>query len=255
MLWSRFNAACTKYEIKLKYQGIALFAMALTILGQQFFYWQAIKKERTIIIPSTVMAQIEVSDIDASPQFIRVNLGYALSLLYSYTPTTAAQRFEEFLVAYVQPEKARELRELLLDRLRQIQSLKIAESIEVEDIVFEQRGALLVRSKLYRYALGHPISSEPLYLRVVYKINNGNLKVSSLVDLPVGEYSRLLRAQQLDSKKVDEQDKRRERQKAEEEKKTNREASQREKLEGIRQDETDPRNFRGEVDTNLSPQQ
>lgn len=211
MLLGKVRSEFDRLKFRAASQTVIIVVLGIGLTVNGFLLWSMSRSKRTIIIPSTVLAQIEVSDIDASPQYIRINTAYALSLLYSYTPASAAARFEEFLVSFVVPDKAQELRTVLLERLRQIQSVKVSESIEIEELVFEQRGALLVRSKIYRYTLGHPIATDPLYLRILYRITDGNLKISSILNLNAAEYARLVRAQQIDGKKMEERDKQRER--------------------------------------------
>lgn len=233
MLWEKFQSRFEELRFKVKFQNISIIVLTIALTSMSFLFYSAMRAKRTIIVPSTLMAQLEISDIDASPQFIKTNVGYALSLLYSYTPASAASRFEEFLISFVQLERAKELRILLLDRLRQIQQVKVSESIEIEDLVFEKRGALLVRSKIYRYTLGYPIATEPLYLRILYQIRDGNFKISSLVNLTTADYSRLLRSQQIDGKKIEEQDRKRERGERNKEKADEREEQKQERLHGV----------------------
>jgi hypothetical protein len=217
MLFRKFASQFEEFKYKVKVQNASIIILSLSLAIVSFLAYTANRAKRTIIVPSTIKAQMEISDIDASPHYIRVIVSYALDLLYSYTPASAANRFEEFLISFVQGDKVRELRILLLERLRQIQSVKVSESIEIEEFIFEKRGALLIRAKLNRYTLGQPIATEPLYLRVLYRLVDGSLKISSLVNLTTGDFSRLIRAQQLEGKQIEEREKRRERRERQEE--------------------------------------
>lgn len=210
MNFKQFAHTWNGLKSQVKIQNFTIMVLALSIVVLSLLYYSATRAKRTVIVPSTIMAAMEVSDTDASPDFVRISTVYALSLLYSYTPATAAARYEEFLVAYVQLDKVRELRPMLMDRLRQIQSVKVAEQLEVEDFIFEKRGAVLVKGKTHRYSIGEPIATEGIYLRVLYQIRDGNLKIQSLMAMDAPEFNRRVRSVQITGRKVEEAERKRE---------------------------------------------
>lgn len=214
MLFSKLFASWEGKQSQIKIQNITIIVLALAVMVMSFVAFSAFRAKRTVIIPSHINAAMEVSDIDASPNFLRINIVYALSLLYSYTPNSAADRFQEFLISFVETSKAKELRIQLSDRLRSIGAVKVAESLEVEHFVFQRKNSVLVRGKVYRYTLGQPIAVDPIYLKVTYRITDGNLKITAISSLTHGDYMRLERQQQIEGKKIEEGDKKRERAKS-----------------------------------------
>ena len=210
MDFKRFSHTWNGLKSQVKIQNITIMVLTIGLIVISLLYYSATRAKRTVIVPSTIMAAMEVSDTDASPEFVRISTVYALTLLYSYTPATAADRFEEFLVAYVQIDKVRELRPMLMDRLRQIQSIKVAEQLEVEDFIFEKRGAVLVKGKTHRYSIGEPIATEGIYLRVLYQIRDGNLKIQSLMAMDGPEFNRRVRAVQISGRKIEEAERQKE---------------------------------------------
>ena len=219
MEWPKFNNLLEIQKFKILMQNAAIVVLALVVLCQAFLLFSQAKSKRTVIIPSVINAGLEVSDMDASPNFIRTNIFYSLSLIYSYTPETAAARFQEFLISFVEAAKVKDLRLMLSDRLRSIQSVKITESFEAENIIFLPKSHALVKGKVYRYTLGYKISTDALYLKIGYRLIDGNLRINSILTLTQNDYLRLQRQQQLDGKRVEEEEKKRNRSEANAERK------------------------------------
>lgn len=209
MEWPKFRNLLEIQKFKITAQTVAIVVLSLVVVVQEFRLYSQARQKRTVIIPSVINAALEVSDIDASPKFLWTNILYSMGLLYTYTPETAADRFQEFLISFVDSNKIEELRGMLSDRLKSIQAVKISESFEGENVVFLNRASALVKGRVYRYSLGYRISVDALYLKVGYRLLDGNLRINSIVTITLSEYQRLQRQKQIEGKKAEEDEKQR----------------------------------------------
>lgn len=218
MLADKFKSRIDFQKFKIKAQNITIIVLTVALVTNSVLTYMAFKSRRTIIIPSVINAALEVSDIDASPAYLRTNIFYALSLLYSYTPDSATARFQEFLVSFVESSKISELRSELNNRLRSIQSVKISEAFEGEEIIFARKGMAIVAGRRFPSVLGQAMTTSSLFLQVNYRILDGNLRITGLREIAQTDYDRVKRLESLDSKKIEDEQKSLERRKLQEEK-------------------------------------
>jgi type IV conjugative transfer system protein TraE len=189
MLWTKFIGE----HDKLRYLCTVLtFLLAVSLLGnlaEGFLVYSLARSKRTIITPSHIAAQMEVSDFEGDPSYIRQMSIYAVELLYQYTPYNAAPRFQEFLINFVPTRNVDVLRVQLQTRLRQIQETKVSESFHVEDVVFEKKNTLLMSGFLNRFTAGQQIGNEKIYLEMEYRIVNGGLKIEVIRNITAQNYN------------------------------------------------------------------
>jgi type IV conjugative transfer system protein TraE len=189
MLWTKFIGE----HDKLRYLCTVLsFLLAVSLLGnlaEGFLVYSLARSKRTIITPSHIAAQIEVSDFEGDPSYIRQMSIYAVELLYQYTPYNAAARFQEFLINFVPTRNIDVLRVQLQTRLHQIQETKVSESFHVEDVVFEKKNTLLLSGFLNRFTAGQQIGNEKIYLEMEYRIVNGGLKIEVIRNITAQNYN------------------------------------------------------------------
>jgi type IV conjugative transfer system protein TraE len=189
MLWTKFIGE----HDKLRYLCTVLaFLLAVSLLGnlaEGFLVYSLARSKRTIITPSHIAAQIEVSDFEGDPSYIRQMSIYAVELLYQYTPYNAAPRFQEFLINFVPTRNIDVLRVQLQTRLHQIQETKVSESFHVEDVVFEKKNTLLMSGFLNRFTAGQQIGNEKIYLEMEYRIVNGGLKIEVIRNITAQNYN------------------------------------------------------------------
>lgn len=214
MLWSNYKGKIDTMRFKITAQLITIVFLSLALTVSSFVSYSSFRSKRTVIIPSTINAALEISDIDASPSFLKTSIFYALSLLYSYTPDSVTARYQEFLVSFVDSSKIQELREDMSDRINSINKTKISQSFEPEEIVYIRNGVALVSGRLFPSVLGQAISTDVLFLQVEYRIVSGNLRITGVTQLNQTDYERLKRMEKLDSQKMVDEEKRRIRNKA-----------------------------------------
>ncbi|MDR3176942.1 MAG: type IV conjugative transfer system protein TraE [Desulfovibrio sp.] len=189
MLWNNFLGE----HDKLRYMTTALsFLLAVSLLGnlaEGFLVYSLAKSKRTIITPSHIAAQMEVSDFEGDPSYIRQMAIYAVELLYQYTPYNAAPRFQEFLINFVPTKNIDLLRVQLQGRLRQIQETKVSESLHVEELIFEKKNTVLMTGFLNRFTAGQQIGNEKIYLELEYRIVNGGLRIEVIRNISSQTYN------------------------------------------------------------------
>jgi type IV conjugative transfer system protein TraE len=189
MLWTKFIGE----HDKLRYLCTVLsFLLAVSMLGnlaEGFLVYSLARSKRTIITPSHIAAQMEVSDFEGDPSYIRQMSIYAVELLYQYTPYNAAPRFQEFLINFVPTRNIDVLRIQLQTRLHQIQETKVSESFHVEDVVFEKKNTLLMSGFLNRFTAGQQIGNEKVYFEMEYRIINGGLKIEVIRNITAQNYN------------------------------------------------------------------
>jgi type IV conjugative transfer system protein TraE len=189
MLWTKFFGE----HDKLRYLCTVLsFLLAVSMIGnlaEGFLVYSLAKSKRTIITPSHIAAQMEVSDYEGDPSYIRQMGIYAVELLYQYTPYNASARFQEFLINFVPTRNIDVLRVQLQTRLHQIQETKVSESFHVEDVVFEKKNTLLMSGYLNRFTAGQQIGNEKVYLELEYRIVNGGLRIEVIRNIPAQNFN------------------------------------------------------------------
>ena len=178
---------------KLKYIcRILTILLIVSFLGNivsGFLTYSLARSKRTIIVPSTISASLEVSDIDGDADYIRQMSIYAVGLLYQYTPFNAAARFQEFLFNFIPTQHVNYLRAQLQKQLKEIQRTKIAETIHVENVFFEKKNTILLTGVLTRYSVGEQIGHEKIYIDLEYRFLNGGFKIEVIRNITAQEYN------------------------------------------------------------------
>ena len=178
---------------KLKYIcRILTILLVVSFLGNivsGFLTYSLARSKRTIIVPSTISASLEVSDIDGDADYIRQMSIYAVGLLYQYTPFNAAARFQEFLYNFIPTQHVNYLRAQLQKQLKEIQRTKIAETIHIENVFFEKKNTILLTGVLTRYSVGQQIGHEKVYIDLEYRFLNGGFKIEVIRNITAQEYN------------------------------------------------------------------
>lgn len=101
----------------------------------------AIKMQRTIVLPPDVKEKIEFSGDSASESYLRPKALYITSLAFNYTPSNARERFDELLTMYAPanyPEAYRMFTEL---------AEKIEASVKASSVFHQQKFVIFEQSK------------------------------------------------------------------------------------------------------------
>jgi len=178
---------------KLKYicrvLTILLIVSFLGNLTTGFLTYSLARSKRTIIVPSTISASLEVSDVEGDADYIRQMSIYAVGLLYQYTPFNAAARFQEFLFNFIPSQHVNYLRAQLQKQLKEIQRTKIAETIHIDNVFFEKKNTVLLTGVLTRYSIGEQIGNEKIYIDLEYRFINGGFKIEVIRNITAQEYN------------------------------------------------------------------
>jgi len=117
----------------------------------------------------------------------------ALDLLLSYQIDSVQNRFETFLKSYAYPSRVRDIRDQLAKRMREIQQLKMSQTFEPENFLIREKGVVLVAGRIIPAMLGQVTKSEPIYMRIDYRLVEGSVKIANFFNLTRSEYDRVVR--------------------------------------------------------------
>jgi conjugal transfer pilus assembly protein TraE len=70
------------------------------VIVNSFFVYTSVKHQRTVLVPAGLNSRVEVSDGNASDDYLKFITRYAAGLALNYTPATARQQFGELLSLY-----------------------------------------------------------------------------------------------------------------------------------------------------------
>jgi len=193
MLFLQFKNKIDELQFKIVIQRITIVVLAVGLIINSFTTYLVYSSKRTIITPSSLNTSLSISDIDLSPETLKVMIYGALDLLLSYQQSSIQSRYETFLRAYAYPSRVKEIRESLRERLREIQKLKMSQSFEPENFRIIERGMVVVSGRIIPSMMGQSTKPEPIYVRIEYRIVEGSVKILSFLDLSKTEYTNIMR--------------------------------------------------------------
>lgn len=142
---------------------------------------------RTIVVPSHLASAVEIKGEKVSADYIRIMCLHLTELLYTYTPYSIAENYQEFL-AYVPADRLNGVKAQLQSRIDQTAKLKISESFLPREVLFPEDGICLVSGKVIRWSVGEQLATDDLYIRYNYRIYNGGLSVEEITLLTGSDF-------------------------------------------------------------------
>lgn len=197
MIWKKYLGEFKNLELRFKvllFTNICLTVALVTLAGMTV---SMATSKRTIIVPSQLAAQVEVSDGASDPTYIRVMSIHLAELLFDYTPYNIVERYNEFL-HFVPVDALPTFKETMNVRIAQVEQTKVAESFNIEELHYKDAHTVIMSGKVVRYASGQQIGDEEMYLELGYKIRNGGFNVTNLKNLSQEEYRRVVRVLRAD---------------------------------------------------------
>jgi len=177
---------------KLIFYNALIWVLGLGLVINMFITYSVYRSKRTIIIPAPLKASLSISDIDVSPETLRIMVYDALDLLYSYFPDSAENRFDTFMKAYAFPSRLKDMHDLLRERLDDILKQKKSQSFEPQDFQVIGKGTILVAGKIIPSTLGQTAKPEPVFMQIEYRIDEGSVKILSFTELSRTQYDNLV---------------------------------------------------------------
>jgi len=107
------------------------------------------KNSRTILVPPSLSAKVEIAGDRASDAYIREFTRYAAGLVLNYTPATARAQFEEALTLYA-PESYPEGRAMLYDLAETIEQTNTTNAFFIQKIEIDDKGSIIELAGLTR---------------------------------------------------------------------------------------------------------
>jgi type IV conjugative transfer system protein TraE len=152
-----------------------------------------VDKQKTVIIPSTLHAKVEVSANDASPSYIRAMADYFTDLLYDYTPYNISKKYQEFY-AFMDKEILHKFQSKLDERVMRVKKMHIVQDFQIKDIVLLPEMRCLVRGETKRFADGEFIGREDKNIVLSYKIIKGGIYVTGIKEIDNRDANQLVRS-------------------------------------------------------------
>lgn len=187
---------------KKKIQTIVLMGVALCVLG--FLSYKPSNKKEETPNQTTIEADYEPLDENESgpiplsalsPVTLRANLSYALSLVYTYSPLTAAQRFNEFTLFYVDPGQQKNLQAVLAARLNKLQANNVGQILETTDFeVIPKMDSAVLKANLLKYDVSSKqiLSEQPLHVQITFYQAGDRTYISSMNTMSADDFNRAI---------------------------------------------------------------
>ena len=193
MLFVDFKNKIESQSFNINILKVTVCVLAIALISNSFITYFVYTSKRTIITPSTLNTSLSISDIDLSPESLKIITFDALNLLLSYQQSSVRKRFETFLRAYAYPGRVKDIRESLRERLREIENLKMSQSFEPDNFKILEKGVVLVTGRIIPAMMGQDTKPVPVYMKIEYRLVEGSLKILSFFDLTKSEYTALVR--------------------------------------------------------------
>jgi len=191
MLSQRFHDLIDNKYFKPVIKNGVICILAIGLIVHSVITYSVYRSKRTIIVPAPLKASLSISDIDVSPETLRIMVYAALDLLFSYYPDSAEDRFDTFMRAYAFQGRLKEINDIIKDRLRDIVKEKRSQSFEPESFVILNKGMILVAGRIIPAMTGQALKPEPIFLTVEYRIDEGSVKILNFEQLNRMQYDNL----------------------------------------------------------------
>jgi type IV conjugative transfer system protein TraE len=169
------------------------FLLAVGCIIFLVIYLQIVQsKQKTVIIPTHLAAKIEVSDIEASPAYVRAMGQYFADLLYDFTPYNIEKRYRE-LLSFVSADVFPELKEILDKKITKTQKVGIIQDFQIDAVYVLQNRRCLIRGKARRFVGSELVGNEMKNVIIQYKIVDGGMYVEGIKEIDDTEYNNLVR--------------------------------------------------------------
>jgi conjugal transfer pilus assembly protein TraE len=154
--------------------------MAVTTLISIYYSHQALKLQKTVIIPPLVDKRIVISSLDANDDYIKLYSRYCFTLLLNYTPTGARQQYDE-LLTITSPEFYPKLKIKLDEILESVQSLQVVSLYYPQHLwIDREKKEITVRGLRKKYAHSTLIDEKQEDYVLGFKILNGRFYIDNL---------------------------------------------------------------------------
>ena len=120
-----------------------------TVLVNSFFVYTSVKHQRTILVPVGLNSGMEVSDSNASDDYLKFITRYAAGLALNYTPATARHQFGELLVLYA-PDAFPEAKRSFYSLADSVETAKVTNSFYIQNIRVDREQCVIEVTGLKR---------------------------------------------------------------------------------------------------------
>jgi len=158
--------------------AVSIIALAVMVLG--VFTYGAVKHQKVVVVPVGLQSQVWVGGNDASDEYIKHTSRYLALLLLHYTPTNAAEQFEDFM-RFVPPERFSDFQAQLAQILDKVKMLNVTSVFHVQEVLLNrQQRQVEVKGLLVQYAGTTKAKEGPAVCRIFYRIADGRFWVEDV---------------------------------------------------------------------------
>ena len=167
----------------LKFVMIVL-GVALVVNG--FITYSLSKRARTIILPPSVGAAVEVSGDRLSDEYLRMMTRYVIGLVCTYNPASARRNFEEAL-GLADPDAYPQLKKELYELADTVEMAKVTNVFFIRRILVNDRERRIeIEGDKKQYANEQKIKDVPEAWILEYTNRNGRFAVARIVQGQAG---------------------------------------------------------------------
>ena len=181
MKFDIFMQKSSNIEAANRFLKFVVAVIGLAVLANSIFVYTMARHERTILVPAGLNSRVEVTDGQASDDYLKLMTRYAAGLALNYTPATAREQFGELLDLY-SPEAFPEARKTLYSLADTVETTNITSSFYIESIKVDRKNGAIEATGLKRQFAqdGNPIggAQQDTY-EMTYRISDGRFMLTA----------------------------------------------------------------------------
>jgi conjugal transfer pilus assembly protein TraE len=169
-------------KVENKLIKFTIVVIGLSSIVSAFLVYNALKYQKTIILPPVVDRKIVVSGNDANDDYFKLYSKYIMGLLLNYTPPIFADQSKD-LLSICTPSFYPSMEKRLKEIGRGIEKLNITSTFYPYRIKIDRKKALIsVEGKREQTARGQLIESAKQTYLITYLIINGRLQINDIAE-------------------------------------------------------------------------
>lgn len=149
------------------------------VLVNSLFVYTSVKHQRTVLVPIGLNIRVEVSDSNASDDYLKFITRYAAGLALNYTPATARQQFGELLALY-SPDAFPEAKKSFYSLADTVETARVTNSFYIQSIqVDREKGAIEIIGLKRQYAEDRKVIEDvQTAYELGYRISDGRFMLT-----------------------------------------------------------------------------
>jgi len=160
----------------------AIVVLAIVELHNYQKVSEALKYQKTVLIPPTIEEKIEISGYKFSNSYLKAMGIYIANLLHDFTPKTVKGQYaavSQFLDPSIYPEKSKELEYIAKKYWKNM----VSSDLKINKITLEikkKSGKISLKGKRFLYIYDEPARLEEIEIDILYKNDNGLFHIKDI---------------------------------------------------------------------------